>query len=74
MQQGHSLKDIGDYSLIQFELFLNAASQLDATNRAGFVTDMSVVVGSLFGGGKGASPASTHMDLLMDASVGVKNG
>lgn len=74
MRKGHSLKDIGDYTLEQFELFLNAEMQLEASERSAFVTDLSVVVGSLFGDGKGESPAVTHLDLLTNTAVGVRNG
>lgn len=74
VKRGHRLEDIANYSLGQFGRFLEASHQLDAAERSEFVTDMSVVVGSLFGSGKGESPATTHMGQLTDAALGVKNG
>lgn len=74
MRRGHSLQAIGDYTIGQFSRFLEAARQLEAAERSEFVTDMTAVVGSLFGSGKGESPVATHMDSLRDVAAGVTYG
>lgn len=53
-------------------MFLAAAYETEATEREAFVTDMTAVVGSLFGDGKGESPIVEHMKSLADAAAGVK--
>lgn len=52
-------------------MFLDAASELEAEERASFVTDMSVVVGSLF---SKEDPAGDHLELLRETAAGVKHG
>lgn len=74
MRRGHSLQAVGDYTIGQFTRFLEATRQLESAERSEFVTDMTAVVGSLFGGGKGKSPISDHMDDLRDAAAGVVYG
>lgn len=71
VRQGHSLNDIGNYTLDQFLMFLEAASELEADQRMSFVTDMTVVVGSLF---SKDAPVAEHMNLLADTVSGVKSG
>jgi len=50
-------------------MFLDAATDIDAEERAAFVTDMSVVVGGLF---SKESPAEDHMTLLVNTAAGVR--
>lgn len=55
-------------------LALHAAEELEAEERLAFVTDMSVVVGSLFPG-KGQDPPSIeHVYLLSNIAAGVVYG
>lgn len=71
MQKGHSLADIRNYTLSQFLMFVDAVTQIEAEERTHFVTDMSVVVGSLFAK---ESPMTEHIGLLQDLAAGAKNG
>lgn len=71
VQKGHSLADIRNYTLSQFVMFVDAARQIEAESRMGFVADLSVVVGSLFAE---HSPIKQHIDRLEDTALGVKNG
>lgn len=48
---------------------LDAARELDADERIAFVSDMSVVVGSIF---SKENPVEEHMELLTDIAAGVK--
>lgn len=56
---------------MQFEAFLKAATELEAQERAAFVTDMSVVVGSLF---SKDNPAGDHLTLLAETAAGIVHG
>ena len=67
---GHRLPDIKNYTLTQFLMFVDAADQIEAGQRIDFVTDMSVVVGSLFAK---SSPAKEHLGLLKDLAAGAKS-
>lgn len=71
MRTGHSLEKIGNYSLSQFTMFLHAEAELESAQRVNFVSDMAVVVGSLF---SKDSPLAEHVFSLQEASVGVVNG
>ena len=71
VRQGHSLHDIGNYTLDQFLMFLDAAAQLEADQRMAFVTDMTVVVGSLF---SKQSPVAEHLDLMAHTVSRAKRG
>jgi hypothetical protein len=52
IKAGHDHGRIAEYTLDQFLIFLDAVEQLDAAARANFVTDMTAVVGGMFGSGK----------------------
>ncbi len=71
MQKGHSLHDIGNFTLAQFLMIQEGSMQIEAMERMGFVTDIGSVVGSMFGG-ETPSPVQRHIDLLEDAAAGVK--
>jgi hypothetical protein len=73
VQKGHSLRDIGDYTLAQFQMFLDALRETEASERMDFVSDMTAVVGSLFASAK-RTPATEQMEHLEDAAAGVKRG
>lgn len=70
IRHGHKLKDISGYTLAQFMMFLNAATQVDAMERGSFVVDLSVVVGSLF---SKKNPAGEHLELLNESAAGIKS-
>ncbi len=72
MRRGHRLEDIGNYTLAQFTMCLRATEELDADDRMATVTDLSVVVGSLFSSEE--PPIVEHVASLLEASIGVKNG
>lgn len=71
VQKGHSLADIKGYTLSQFLMFVDAVKQIEAEQRLNFVTDMSVVIGSLF---SKDNPVREHNGLLLDQIAGAKNG
>lgn len=50
-------------------MFVDAATDIDAEERAAFVTDMSVVVGGLF---SKDNPSQDHMTLLVNTAAGVR--
>lgn len=58
---GHSRKDIANYDLGQFVIFLDAAEQIEAAERIAFVADLTSVVGSLF---SKESAVGKHLDVL----------
>lgn len=45
--------------------------ETEAEERMAFVTDLAVVVGSLF---SKDSPVKEHMDLLIETAAGIKHG
>jgi hypothetical protein len=67
MRHGHQLHAIRDYTLDQLLIFLDAVERLEAVSRACFVTDMGVVVGSLF---SKDNPLGTHLDSLRKTANG----
>jgi len=69
VKHGHDFRAIGDYTLTQFMASLQAIEQNEASERLDFVSDLSVVVGSLF---SKDSPISDHIASLVNTSVGVK--
>lgn len=69
VEYGHDFRAIGDYTLTQFMASLQAIEQNEASERLNFVSDLSVVVGSLF---SKDSPISDHIASLVNISVGVK--
>ena len=73
MQKGHSLKDIGNYSLPQFLMILEALEETEARERMATVADLTSVVGSLFSS-ETISPVAQHIWDLLAVAAGVKNG
>lgn len=71
VRRGHNLEQIGKYTLRQFSMFVEAARETEAEERTAFVTDLGVVVGSLF---SKESPIQEHMELLIETALGVKHG
>jgi len=71
IRYGHRLRDIENYTLDQFVIFLDAAEQIEAADRRNFVVDMSTVVGSLF---SKKSPIKEHLDLLTGIASGESDG
>lgn len=69
MRKGHTIGDIGDYTLGQFVRALDAVAEIEAQERLDFVSDMTAVVGSLF---SKESPVADHVASLSDAAAGVK--
>lgn len=67
MRHGHRLYEIRDYNLDQLLIFLDAVERLEAVSRQCFVTDMGVVVGSLF---SKENPLGTHLDSLRKIANG----
>jgi hypothetical protein len=65
------LRDIGEYTLDQFMIFLDAVEQLDAASRQNFVTDMTAVVGGMFGSGK---TLTELVDRLSRLAIGENDG
>lgn len=70
VRNGHSLRDIGGYTLTQFRMVLDAVHELEADERAAFVVDMGIVVGSLF---DETGSFDKHLTSLTDAASGVKS-
>jgi len=69
---GCPLERIGDLTLSQLLVMRAAARRKGAQNRQDFITDMSLVVGAIFGGGK---EITEHLDSLHKAALGeFKNG
>lgn len=70
IRRGHSLNDIADYTISQFLVFLDAVEETEAQERLDFVSDISVVVGSLF---SKDSPITDHITGLLYSAAGAKN-
>lgn len=68
---GHPLRCVGEYTLDQFMVFLEAVEQLDAASRANFVADVGTVVGGILGGNKALTQ---HIDSLSASALGENNG
>ncbi len=64
---GHRLADIGDYSLDKVVTLLHALERVEARNRLIYISDMSVILGGMFGGG---SELSEHIDELNEVVTG----
>jgi hypothetical protein len=64
---GHRLSDIAEYPLDRFVSMLAAVNRAEARERVTFVTDMSAVVGGMFGGG---DSLSEHIEALNDVING----
>jgi hypothetical protein len=63
----HRLQDIAEYPLDRVVTLLDAIDRVDARARLAFVTDMSAVVGGMFGSG---DHLSEHIEDLTDVSKG----
>lgn len=64
---GASLDRIGELTLGQLLVLNAAAKRKGAQNRQDFITDMSLVVGAIFGGGK---EITEHLESLHKAALG----
>lgn len=71
VRHGHAISEIGEYNLDQFVMFLDAAEQIEASERMGFVTDISTAIGQLFS----KDPiVKKHLDLLQAIVNGERDG
>lgn len=71
VKAGHSLRDIGEYTLDQFLIFLDAVEELDAASRANTTTDLVAAIGGMLGGGK---QLTEHLDGLSGRALGERDG
>jgi hypothetical protein len=71
VKAGHPLRDIGEYTLDQFLIFLDAVEQLDAASRANTTLDLTAAIGGMLGGGKSLTE---HINSLSGRALGEKDG
>ena len=69
--QGLSLPVIYDLPLDAFNLYLEAATRVQAGNRLSYISDTSNAIASVLGDGK---KTKEHFDLLKDTSEGIQRG
>jgi hypothetical protein len=66
------LEDIKKYPLDRFMMFLDAEDQRAASERVALLTDLGVLVGSMYTEKGEDAPMAEHIGLLLDTARGVK--
>jgi hypothetical protein len=64
---GHRMADIADYPLDKVVTLLHALDRVETRNRLIYISDMSMILGGMFGGG---SDLSKHIDDLNEVVTG----
>ncbi len=70
IEHNHRLRDIENYTLDQFVLFLDAAERAEAVSRLAFTIDIGAVVGCMFGS---KDIFKNHLDSLQSIANGESN-
>lgn len=66
------MEDIKKYPLDRFMMFLDAEDQRVASERVALITDLGVLVGSMYTANGEDAPMEEHIGLLLDTVRGVK--